>query len=49
VRELTQAELTEIYHCQFWNTVNGDSLPSGLDWAVFDFSVNSGPGQAIKE
>jgi lysozyme family protein len=49
VRKLTQAELTEIYRRQFWNTVNGDNLPSGLDWAVFDFSVNSGPAQAIRE
>ncbi|MGH6909338.1 MAG: glycoside hydrolase family 108 protein [Phenylobacterium sp.] len=49
VRELTRPELIEVYRRQFWDTVRGDDLPSGLDWAVFDFSVNSGPGRAIKE
>src|SRR3990167_8354222 len=48
VKLITNAEVTEIYK-QFWDNVRGDDLPSGLDWAVFDFGVNSGPGRAIKE
>lgn len=40
-------EVIEIYRSQFWNTVRGDDLPTGVDWAVFDFSVNSGPGRAV--
>jgi lysozyme family protein len=28
--------------------VRADNLPSGLDYAVFDYAVNSGPSRAIK-
>ena len=28
--------------------MSGDLLPAGLDHAVFDFAVNSGPGRAAK-
>ncbi|NKW80553.1 glycoside hydrolase family 108 protein [Ochrobactrum pecoris] len=48
VKEMTQATATQIYHSQFWNKIDGDNLPSGIDYAVFDFSVNSGPGRAAK-
>lgn len=48
VQDLTRATATEIYQAQFWNKIDGDSLPSGLDYAVFDFAVNSGPGRAAK-
>lgn len=48
VRALTKAEATEIYRRNYWNAVKGDDLPAGIDWAVFDFAINSGPGRAIK-
>ncbi|MCV9908370.1 glycoside hydrolase family 108 protein [Brucella sp. HL-2] len=48
VMDLTQAEATKIYQQQFWNKIDGDDLPSGIDYAVFDFAVNSGPGRAAK-
>jgi lysozyme family protein len=48
VKRLTQQELEEIYRTYYWNPVWGDSLPAGLDLAVFDFGVNSGPSRAIK-
>jgi lysozyme family protein len=28
--------------------INGDELPSGLDYAVFDAAINNGPGRAAK-
>ena len=49
VRQLTYEEATEIYRLQYWNAVRGDELPYGVDLAMFDFAVNSGPGRAIKE
>jgi lysozyme family protein len=48
VKQITDAELNEIYRTYYWKPVWGDSLPPGLDLAVFDFGVNSGPSRAIK-
>lgn len=47
LRKITDAELRRIYRDGYWNKVSGDALPAGLDHAVFDFAVNSGPGRAI--
>lgn len=49
VREITEAELRAIYRRQYWDAVRGDDLPSGLDYAMFDYAVNSGPARAAKE
>lgn len=32
----------------YWDAVLGAALPDGIDYAVFDFAVNSGPGRAAK-
>ena len=48
VRLLDEAELKAIYRRQYWDIVKGDSLPAGVDYAVFDGAVNSGPEQAVK-
>ncbi|MFG1247601.1 glycoside hydrolase family 108 protein [Xanthobacter flavus] len=48
VREITDAELQEIYKRRYWDLVRGDRLPAGLDYVVFDGAVNSGPAQATK-
>jgi Glycosyl hydrolase 108 len=37
-----------IYKDGYWGKVTGDSLPAGVDLAVFDYSVNSGPARAIR-
>jgi lysozyme family protein len=37
-----------IYKQGYWDKVKGDNLPSGLDFAIFDWAVNSGPGRAAK-
>lgn len=49
VRAITADEVADIYKRQYWDAVKGDDLPSGLDYAVFDYAVNSGPGRAIKD
>ncbi|PRD42412.1 acetylmuramidase [Phyllobacterium phragmitis] len=46
VKALSKAEATKIYKVQYWDKVDGDALPAGLDYAVFDFAVNSGPARA---
>lgn len=47
VRALTRTEAAEIYRARYWDPVYGDQLPHGLDLAVFDFAVNSGPSRAV--
>ena len=48
VKELTVAEREAIYRRQYWDAIQGDDLPSGIDYVVFDGAVNSGPKQSIK-
>jgi len=49
VRNLTKGEAGEIYRARYWNAVKGDQLPAGVDLAVFDYAVNSGPGRAVRD
>jgi len=48
VRGLTRATAARIYRRKYWDLVRGDDLAAGLDLAVFDFAVNSGPARAAK-
>lgn len=48
VRFITDEEVSSIYKRQYWDAVRADDLPAGLDYAVFDFAVNSGPARAAK-
>lgn len=48
MRALPRAEAEEIYLSRFWNVIRGDDLPRGLDLAVFDWAVNSGPRRAVR-
>lgn len=48
MKKLTVAAASKIYRGEYWNKVGGDLLPSGLDYAVFDFGVNSGVSRAAK-
>ena len=48
LKKLTEAQAGVVYRRQYWGPVLGSELPSGVDYAVFDFAVNSGPGRAIK-
>ena len=46
LRNITDAELQRIYRDGYWDKVRGDDLPSGVDYCVMDFAVNSGPARA---
>jgi lysozyme family protein len=48
VKALTVAEAARIYRQNYWDEIQGDDLPAGIDLALFDFAVNAGPGRAIK-
>lgn len=48
VAQLGNDELPLIYRGRFWDPVRGNELPIGVDYVVFDGSVNSGPSQSAK-
>ena len=48
MRDLTPEDVAPIYKKNYWDRVKGDSLPSGQDWACFDWAVNSGSGRPAK-
>ena len=48
VKFISEEEVRAIYKFQYWDRVQGDLLPTGVDYAVFDFAVNSGVGRASK-
>jgi lysozyme family protein len=47
VKELTKDEAAQIYRKNYWNAINGDALPRGVDLSVWDFGVNSGPSRGL--
>ncbi len=48
LKHITQEQLARIYRAGYWDKCCCDQLPDGVDYAVFDFAVNSGPGRAAK-
>ena len=49
VENLTKEEAAEIYRAKYWDSCRCSDLPRGLDYAVFDYAINSGPSQAAKD
>lgn len=48
VKAISREEAEDIYRRSYWTQSGGELLPPGLDYAVFDFGVNSGPARAVK-
>ena len=48
VQGLTRETARAIYQTEYWQPVNGNALPPGLDLMVFDFAVNVGPQTSAK-
>ena len=48
VMDLKRAEAARIYRANYWDRSHAGKLPAGLDLALFDFAVNSGPDRAIR-
>lgn len=48
VRAMRLDEAKAIYRARYWEAMRCDDLPAGLDYALFDYGVNSGNARAIK-
>jgi lysozyme family protein len=48
LKRITDAQVAIVYKQQYWDRVQGDLLPSGVDYAVADFAINSGPSRGAK-
>jgi lysozyme family protein len=48
IKALTPNDVMPLYKAKYWDTIKGDDLPMGVDYAVFDFAINSGPSRAAK-
>lgn len=48
MKALTLDAVKPFYKQMYWDKVRGDDLPTGVDYAVFDFAVNAGIGRAAK-
>jgi len=47
VYNISDADVQAIYTEHYWKAIDGDNLPAGVDFAVYDAAVNSGPGHAV--
>jgi lysozyme family protein len=48
MRSLTKEDVEPLYKRKYWDACNCDDIPVGLDYLVFDFAVNAGPGRSAK-
>jgi len=48
IKNLKEADVIPIYRDKYWSKVSGEALPYGIDLAVFDYGVNSGPPRGVK-
>lgn len=48
IRALTPEAVSQFYKQAYWDRAKCDGLPSGVDYTMFDFAVNSGVNRAIR-
>jgi lysozyme family protein len=48
VANMKVSDAEKIYKAQYWDALSCDDLPSGVDFCIFDYGVNSGVGRALK-
>ena len=49
IKTLTQAQAGLIIKADYWDKVNGDELPVGIDLVSSDFAINAGPGTSAMQ
>ena len=48
LKNIPDEHVQKIYKNGYWDRVKADQLSSGVDFCIFDWAVNSGPGRAAK-
>jgi lysozyme family protein len=48
MRDLTPDLVAPLYKARYWDAIQGDLLPNGVDLCVFDCAVNSGISRAVR-
>ena len=48
LRNISDADVAAIYRKRYWDECLGDALADGLDFALFDAAVNTGPREASR-
>lgn len=48
LKAITNEQLATVYRRHYWDAVHGAELPDGVDFAAFDYAVNSGPSRSAK-
>jgi lysozyme family protein len=48
MKALTVDDVAPIYRAEYWDRIRGNDLPLGVDYALFDFAVNSGVRRAVR-
>ena len=49
VKEISNLEVSDIYRKEYWDASGANIAPAGIDYALFDYSVNSGVNRAVKD
>lgn len=47
IKDLTRQQAIELYRKDYWNDIQGDSLPPAVAYAMLDAAINSGETRAI--
>ena len=48
MKDMKIGDVRIIYKESYWDKIKGDDLPSGIDFCVFDWAVNSGVSRASR-
>ena len=48
MERLQPSDVAALYRNKYWDRIQGDDLPDGLDYCCFDFAVNGGVGRSAK-
>ncbi len=48
LKKISDYDVQQIYYRYYWLPIQGDALPAGIDLALYDGAVNSGPVQSVK-